>query len=89
MTGLPNGFALQESLRATFPKKRKEMQVAVAHVGVDGFSEVLDSYGREAGDRLLEVLADLIEDTIDGQASFAALVPRSSPSPVPAMTAAR
>src|SRR5690606_28784674 len=43
------------------PKRRGAAPVAVALVGIDGFLDVVDSYGREAGDRLLDRLADLIE----------------------------
>jgi diguanylate cyclase (GGDEF)-like protein len=71
VTGLPNGFGFVESLKASLPKRRATAPLAVALVGVDGFLDVVDSYGREAGDRLLETLADLIEAEIGGKALFA------------------
>ncbi len=61
VTGLPNGFGLVESLKAGMPKRHVAQPLAVALVGIDGFLDVVDSYGREAGDRLLDSLADLIE----------------------------
>ena len=71
VTGLPNSFGLVESLKATMPKRRAAQPVAVALVGIDGFLDVVDSYGREAGDRLLDTLADLIEIDIGGKVLFA------------------
>lgn len=71
VTGLPNGFALEESLRNLMPRKRREMPVAVAQIGIDGLYDVVGSYGRQAGDRLLDVLADHIETATSGQAQFA------------------
>ena len=71
VTGLPNNFGLVESLRVGLPKRRGAKPVAVALIGIDGFADVVDSYGREAGDRLLETLADLIEAEIAGKAIFA------------------
>jgi diguanylate cyclase (GGDEF)-like protein len=70
VTGLPNGFGLVESLKAML-KRRGAEPVAVALVGIDGFPDVVDSYGREAGDRLLDKLADLIEAEIGGKLLFA------------------
>lgn len=70
VTGLPNGFGLAESLKAML-KRRGAEPVAVALVGIDGFLDVVDSYGREAGDRLLDRLADLIEAEIGTKLLFA------------------
>jgi len=71
VTGLPNSFGLVESLKVTLPRRRGTEPLAVALVGIDGFVDVIDSYGREAADRLLETLADLIEVEIAGKAQFA------------------
>jgi diguanylate cyclase (GGDEF)-like protein len=72
VTDLPNGFGLIESLKATMPKRRTATQpVAVALIGVDGFLDVVDSYGRDAGDRLLDTLADIIERECGGKAQLA------------------
>ena len=76
VTGLPNGFGLAESLKATLPKRQNAKQpVAVALIGVDGFLDVLDSYGRDAGDRLLDRLADIIELESGEQAQLARIGP--------------
>lgn len=61
VTGLPNAFGFLESIKAILPKRRAARPIAVALVGIDGFTDVVDSYGRDAGDRLLDRLADLIE----------------------------
>ncbi len=71
---LLNGFGLYESLKVSLPRRRAAQPVAIALVGIDGFLDVVDSYGREAGDRLLEALADIIEVEIGGQV-FAPLRP--------------
>jgi diguanylate cyclase (GGDEF)-like protein len=72
VTGLPNSFGLAESLKATMPKRRSATQpVAVALIGIDGFLDVVDSYGRDAGDRLLDTLADIIERESGGRAQIA------------------
>ncbi|WP_374619862.1 putative bifunctional diguanylate cyclase/phosphodiesterase [Devosia sp.] len=71
VTGLPNGFALEESLRNMMPRKRRDMPLAAAQIGIDGFFDVIASYGREAGDRLMDVLADHIEAATNGHVQFA------------------
>src|SRR5690606_38789253 len=72
VTGLPNAFGLSESLKALLPRRRGATEpVAVAVIGVDGFLDLVDFYGREAGDRLLVRLADLIELEAGEAAVFA------------------
>ncbi len=71
VTGLPNGFGLVESLKVCLPKRQNAQPVAMALVGIDGFLDVVDSYGREAGDRLLDRLADLLELEIGPDVLFA------------------
>ncbi|MBK8082579.1 MAG: bifunctional diguanylate cyclase/phosphodiesterase [Devosia sp.] len=71
ITGLPNSFALEESLRNMMPRKRREMPLAAAQIGIDGFFDVIASYGREAGDRLMDALADQIEAATSGHALLA------------------
>jgi diguanylate cyclase (GGDEF)-like protein len=72
VTGLPNSFGLAESIKALLPKRRGGAQpAAIAAIGVDGFIELVDFYGREAGDRLMVRLADLIEVEIGPKVVFA------------------
>ncbi len=75
VTGLPNSFGLVESLKVSLPKRQAAQPVAVALVGIDGFLDVVDSYGREAGDRLLDRLADLIEAEIGSDMLLASTRP--------------
>jgi len=72
VTGLPNAFGLTESLKTLLPGRRGAKQpTAVAVIGIDGFLDVMDFYGREAGDRLFVTLADLIEVEIGSDVLFA------------------
>ena len=71
VTGLHNRFGLEESLRNLMPKKRSELYLTVALVGIDGFTEVVGSYGREAGDRLLVALASRFAQTTDDKVALA------------------
>lgn len=71
VTGLFTRFGLEENLRLLLPRRRLETRLAVAHIGVDAFSEVVGIYGREAGDQLLDALAERIESIIAGRISVA------------------
>lgn len=76
VTGLYSRFGLEENLRGLLPRRRLDMPLAVAQIGVDGFTELLGAYGREAGDQLLDAMADRIEMVTGGQATLA----RNGPS---------
>ena len=57
LTGLPNRLALGEYLpQALARAQRNAMSVAVGMIDLDGFKQVNDTYGHEAGDRLLQQL---------------------------------
>lgn len=71
VTGLFTRFGLEENLRQMLPKRKFETRLAVAQIGVDAFSEVVGTYGREAGDQLLDALAARIELLTAGKASLA------------------
>lgn len=71
VTGFYSRFGLEENLRGLLPRRRLNMPLAVAQIGVDGFTELLGAYGREAGDQLLDALADRIEGITGGQAALA------------------
>lgn len=71
VTGLHNRFGLEENLTRLAPRKGGETSVAVALIGFDGLRDITSSYGQETTDRLLDELADLIDDATDGQAIFA------------------
>jgi diguanylate cyclase (GGDEF)-like protein len=65
LTGLPNrtrfGESLGEALRRA---KRSQSQLALLFVDLDHFKRVNDSLGHDAGDRLLNVIAERIRGAI-------------------------
>ena len=71
VTDLYNQFGLEESLRSLIPKRRSDTALAAAQIGVDGFTEVVGSYGRDAGDQLLVALADRFEALIEDRVYLA------------------
>lgn len=57
LTGLPNRLALMEHLpQALARAQRYGTSVAIGLIDLDGFKQVNDTYGHEAGDRLLQQL---------------------------------
>ena len=71
VTGLFNRFGLEENLVRLVRPRAGETAVSVALIGFDGLRDVTSSYGQDTTDRLLDRLADLIDQVIDGQATFA------------------
>jgi len=58
LTNLPNRTLLADRLnQAMALAKRRKQIVAVAYLDLDGFKEINDSHGHDAGDRLLTSLA--------------------------------
>ncbi|MEZ5417976.1 MAG: EAL domain-containing protein [Vicinamibacterales bacterium] len=58
LTGLPNRHALQQAIdHALAMARRKARALAVLFVDLDGFKDVNDVYGHDAGDRVLQELA--------------------------------
>ncbi len=59
LTELPNRFSLQKRLAASIEQAAvRGDRLAVLFIDVDGFKTINDSLGHEAGDRLLQQLAD-------------------------------
>ncbi|MDH6590116.1 diguanylate cyclase (GGDEF)-like protein/PAS domain S-box-containing protein [Variovorax sp. TBS-050B] len=59
LTGLPNRLLLADRLdRALAGARRDRTQVAVCYLDMDGFKRINDTYGHEAGDKALKVVAD-------------------------------
>ncbi|PWG63880.1 sensor domain-containing protein [Spiribacter halobius] len=58
LTGLPNRWMLQDRLEVALRwAHRYEEQVAVVYLDLDGFKQINDRWGHEAGDRLLQEVA--------------------------------
>ncbi|MGM0594539.1 MAG: EAL domain-containing protein [Pseudomonadota bacterium] len=59
LTGLPNRFLFSELIQqAMHHSKRKDTLLALLYIDLDGFKEVNDRYGHEAGDYLLVTMAE-------------------------------
>lgn len=62
LTGLPNRLALAEHFpQALARAQRYGTSVAVGLIDLDGFKQVNDTYGHEAGDRLLQLLGQRLQ----------------------------
>jgi diguanylate cyclase (GGDEF)-like protein len=65
LTGLPNRLALTEYLpQALARAQRQTTSVAIGMIDLDGFKQVNDTYGHEAGDRLLQQLGQNLQARI-------------------------
>lgn len=58
LTGLPDRAMLLEHLDHTLARTGEAVAVAVAFLDLDRFKRVNDTHGHEAGDRLLQLVAD-------------------------------
>lgn len=68
LTDLPNRAAIGEALHGALERaKRSTREVAVLFIDLDGFKEVNDVLGHEAGDALLLAIASALRDTVRGQ----------------------
>ena len=63
LTGLPNRVLLADRLHQAMSQAlRRKQQLAVAFIDLDGFKEINDHFGHEAGDQLLVALAKRMKD---------------------------
>lgn len=88
LTGLYNHRHLHELLQDEFERSlRTEEPVSVVMFDLDRFKQINDTYGHQAGDKVLQELADILRDTareIDqlgryGGEEFLAILPDSDP----------
>jgi diguanylate cyclase (GGDEF)-like protein/PAS domain S-box-containing protein len=74
LTGLPNRILLADRLRQAIPlAERLNSLVAVCFIDLDGFKAVNDKLGHAAGDRLLQVVGQRLQDCVRGNDTVARL----------------
>ncbi|MCG7868774.1 MAG: EAL domain-containing protein [Candidatus Thiodiazotropha taylori] len=62
LTNLPNRSLLRDRLQSAMSQVRRyRRQLAVVYLDLDGFKEINDLYGHDAGDHLLVVLAERMQ----------------------------
>ncbi len=65
LTGLPNRSLLADRLHhAMLQAKRRDQQIAVAYLDLDGFKEINDTHGHDCGDRLLVTIAERMQSVL-------------------------
>jgi diguanylate cyclase (GGDEF)-like protein/PAS domain S-box-containing protein len=65
LTGLPNRLLLRDRLaQALAMAGRHSVRVAVMFIDLDGFKQINDTYGHHAGDRLLQLVAQRMENCV-------------------------
>jgi diguanylate cyclase (GGDEF)-like protein/PAS domain S-box-containing protein len=72
LTGLPNRNLFNELLAHAFAKaRRNRTRLAILFVDLDGFKEVNDRYGHDAGDHLLAVFTERLKRCVRVSDTFA------------------
>lgn len=72
LTGLANRVMFQDRLnRALESARRRDWQVGVLYLDLDGFKEVNDGHGHTAGDALLQQVARRLEDCVRAEDTVA------------------
>ncbi|MFA6136976.1 MAG: EAL domain-containing protein [Sulfurimonas sp.] len=65
LTNLPNRFLLTELLsHAMHSVKRNNQHLALLFIDLDGFKAINDTYGHEAGDKVLSIVAQRMSDIV-------------------------
>ena len=74
LTGLPNRLLLGDRLRQAIARnQRGDDLIAVCYLDLDGFKEINDRFGHEAGDELLIEVADRLKACVRGGDTVARL----------------
>lgn len=74
LTGLSNRYHFEESLRRALESwKRTRDKVAVLLFDLDHFKKINDNFGHEAGDKLLQQVADRVQHSLRTEELFARL----------------
>jgi diguanylate cyclase (GGDEF)-like protein len=65
LTGLPNRVLFEQRLQASISRaSRKHEQLAVLYIDLDNFKPINDQHGHDAGDRVLQAVANRILATV-------------------------
>ncbi|MBL4777100.1 EAL domain-containing protein, partial [Ralstonia sp.] len=74
LTGLPNRLHLREALEAAIlSSTRRGRPFALFYLDLDNFGQINDQYGRNAGDRVLQIIAERLRQAIRGEDTVARL----------------
>ena len=65
LTGLPNRSKFYQIVNATLEQNKEQFgQIGLCYLDLDGFKLVNDTYGHDAGDEVLKVVAKRLEHTV-------------------------
>lgn len=68
LTGLPNRRLLFDRLKqAILRSRRSQQRLAVCYLDLDGFKQVNDTLGHDAGDNVLRLIAGRLSDALRGE----------------------
>ena len=74
LTGLPNRTLLLDRIHQALPlSERTHRELAVCFIDLDGFKEINDRFGHDAGDRLLQAVAVRMQACLRGNDTVARL----------------
>lgn len=74
LTGLPNRLLLIDRLQKAIPlQQRMQNWLALCFIDLDGFKAVNDTQGHDAGDAVLKVVAQRLQDCVRGNDTVARL----------------
>jgi len=72
LTGLPNRWAFEKQFAAaTIRAKERFESLSVAFIDIDHFKQVNDTHGHEAGDRVLQLVAEHLDSFAKGNCHLA------------------
>lgn len=86
VTNIPNRHAFNEKLKSTLAQYRPPHSIALLLIDLDNFKTVNDTLGHQAGDRLLQMVAERLEKSVGelgycfriGGDEFAVILPETS-----------
>ncbi len=74
LTGLPNRMLLLDRIHQALPlSERTNRELAVCFIDLDGFKDINDRFGHDAGDRLLQAVAVRMQACLRGNDTVARL----------------